>query len=202
MAVGPRVFLRPLAESDREAFTALRVASRAFLEPWEGTPPGGGDNFTPAYFERILASQSETNRRLVIAEVATGDILGHLSLGNIVRGAFQSGYVGYWIGARHAGRGYMTEALALAVAHAFVDLKLHRVEANIVPENAPSKALVKKLGFRREGIAKRYLCINGRWRDHEHWAMTVEDWSRLTRQHETYTKAQAGPSKKRPSAGS
>lgn len=176
---GPRVFLRHPLKSDLAEFQALRLASRAFLTPWESTQPGGIDNFSPAYFERVLSTQSESNHRFLVCDAATGAILGSLSLGNIVRGAFQSCYVGYWIGSKFAGQGLMTEALTLALAHAFQDLALHRVEANIVPENAASKALVRKLGFRLEGVAKRYLCINGRWRDHEHWAMTLEDWRRL-----------------------
>lgn len=181
VATGPRVFLRRPTREDLAEFQALRLASRDFLAPWEATPPDGGDNFTPAYFERVLASQSDLNHRFLLCLVESGAMIGALSLGNVVRGAFQSCYAGYWLGSAYAGQGYMTEALTLALRHAFEKLQLHRVEANIVPENAASKALVRKLGFRREGLARRYLCINGRWRDHEHWAMTIEDWRRLGR---------------------
>jgi [ribosomal protein S5]-alanine N-acetyltransferase len=86
-------------------------------------------------------------------------------------------YVGYWITKDVARQGYMTEGLRLAVAHAFQDLALHRVEANIVPENVGSLALVERCGFHREGLARRLLCLAGKWRDHERWAITVEDWS-------------------------
>jgi [ribosomal protein S5]-alanine N-acetyltransferase len=85
-------------------------------------------------------------------------------------------YLGYWVGAPFEGQGYMREGLALALRRAFGALKLHRVEANIQPENARSIALVKRAGFRREGYSERYLKIAGRWRDHERWAMTVEDY--------------------------
>lgn len=178
---GQRVFLRHPAADDVDEFQALRLASRRFLAPWEATPPDGSDSFTPAYFERVLnTSNSDLNQRFLVCSVESGEIMGAMSVGNIVRGSFQSCYVGYWIGQRYAGHGYMTEALALALRHAFAALKLHRVEANIVPENVASKALVRKLGFRQEGLALRYLRINGRWRDHEHWAMTIEDWQRLS----------------------
>lgn len=176
---GPRAFLRHPTEADSGEFTALRAASRRFLAPWEATPPDGSDSFAPQYFDRVLkSSNSDLNQRFLICSVESGAIMGAVSVGNIVRGAFQSCYTGYWIGQKYAGQGFMTEALTLALRHAFVALELHRVEANIIPENTASKALVRKLGFRQEGLALRYLRINGRWRDHEHWAMTFEDWRR------------------------
>ena len=94
----------------------------------------------------------------------------------IVRGLFHSAYLGYYALAPHAGKGYMTEGMRLVIRHAFVAMKLHRLEANIQPENTASRALVKRLGFRLEGYSPRYLKIAGRWRDHERWALTVEDW--------------------------
>jgi ribosomal-protein-alanine N-acetyltransferase len=99
-------------------------------------------------------------------------------LNEIVRGPAQSAYLGYWIGAPYAKQGYLTEALPLALSHAFHALGLHRVEANIMPTNRPSLALVKRAGFRREGYSPRYLKIAGRWRDHERWALLAEDWQR------------------------
>lgn len=136
--------------------------------------------FSPAVFDRLMTTRrGELNHRFVIClreGELRGAIIGQISLGNIARGAFQSCYVGYWIGAAHAGRGLMTEALGLALKFGFGTLALHRVEANIVPRNKPSRRLVKKLGFRYEGTAKRYLRIAGRWQDHEHWAITAEEW--------------------------
>jgi [ribosomal protein S5]-alanine N-acetyltransferase len=104
-------------------------------------------------------------------------ILGAVELSQISRGGFQSAYLGYHIGASFRGQGYMTEALQLAISHAFRVLKLHRLEANIQPSNHPSLALVKRLGFLREGYSRRYLKVAGRWRDHERWAILKEDWT-------------------------
>jgi len=98
------------------------------------------------------------------------------NLSEIVRGSFQSAYLGYYALAPHAGDGYMSEGLELVLQAAFRNLKLHRVEANIQPRNAASLALVKRAGFRREGFSPRYLKVCGRWRDHERWAMLVDDW--------------------------
>jgi ribosomal-protein-alanine N-acetyltransferase len=102
-------------------------------------------------------------------------LVGHLNLGNIVRRAFSSAYVGYWVDSRVAGRGVIPTALALAVDHAFGPGGLHRVEVNIRPENAPSRRVVEKLGFREEAYHARYMHIDGTWRDHLGYAMTSEE---------------------------
>jgi ribosomal-protein-alanine N-acetyltransferase len=102
--------------------------------------------------------------------------VGSITLSEIVRGRFESAYIGYQIGAPFARQGYMTEALALALQIAFGRLRLHRVEANIQPRNVASIALVRRAGFRREGLSRRYLKIGGRWRDHERWALLAEEW--------------------------
>ena len=118
--------------------------------------------------------------------MADGAILGSINLSEIVRGPFESAYIGYQIGAPFARQGYMTEALSLALRIAFSRLRLHRVEANIQPRNVASVALARRAGFRREGLSRRYLKIGGRWRDHERWALLAEEWRadrrpRLTR---------------------
>ena len=97
-------------------------------------------------------------------------------MSEIVRSAFQSAYLGYYAFRPHAGQGYMTEGLALVLRHAFGTLGLHRLEANIQPANHPSRALVRGLGFRKEGFSPRYLKIGGRWRGHERWAIVREEW--------------------------
>ena len=97
-----------------------------------------------------------------------------MNINEVVRGIFQSGYLGYWIGAPFARQGYVREGLALVVGHAFEELLLHRLEANIMPENAASLALVRGLGFRREGLSPRYLKIAGEWRDHERWSILAD----------------------------
>lgn len=104
-----------------------------------------------------------------------GRIVGVVNLNEIVAGAFHSAYLGYWGMARFAGQGLVAEAVGLACAHAFRDLGLHRVEANVQPGNARSLALVRRLGFRREGFSPRYLRVAGQWRDHERWALLADD---------------------------
>jgi ribosomal-protein-alanine N-acetyltransferase len=98
-----------------------------------------------------------------------------INVNEIVRGAFRSAYLGYYAFLPHVGHGYMSEALALALRWAFGALRLHRVEANIQLGNSASRALVRRLGFRREGFSPRYLKVAGRWRDHERWALLAED---------------------------
>jgi ribosomal-protein-alanine N-acetyltransferase len=105
-----------------------------------------------------------------------GELAGVINLNEIVRGGFRSAYLGYYALAPHHAQGHMSAGLRLVIARAFRLERLHRVEANIQPGNARSIALVKRLGFRLEGFSPRYLKINGRWRDHERWALTVEDW--------------------------
>ena len=111
-----------------------------------------------------------------VIDAVSGELAGVINLSEIVRGAFQSGYLGYFGLAPHVRRGLMTEGMRQVIERAFGDLGLHRVEANIQPGNAASIALVRRLGFGREGYSPRYLRINGRWRDHERWALLQEDW--------------------------
>ena len=175
VAVGDRVFLRRPTGRDREAYLALRHESAAFLRRWEPVPPRGR---TAA--EQIAAwlrsSRGGRHEKLLICRKADGALLGAVNINEIVRGPSQSAYLGYWIGAPYARQGYMAEALRLALAHAFRTLRLHRLEANILPDNRASIALVKRAGFRREGYSPGYLKIAGRWADHVRWALRVEDW--------------------------
>jgi len=114
--------------------------------------------------------------RMLLCRSADGLIVGRFNLNEIVRGAFHSAYMSYWVGASFSGQGFMREGMELVLNHAFTTLGLHRLEANIQPMNAPSVALAKGAGFRLEGLSERYLKIAGEWADHERWAMTVEDW--------------------------
>jgi len=105
------------------------------------------------------------------------ELAGVINISEIVRGVFRSGYLGYYAFSPHSGRGYMTQGLRAVISLAFRRLRLHRLEANIQPDNDASRRLLQRLGFRCEGFSPRYLKIAGRWRDHERWAVTVEEWS-------------------------
>lgn len=170
-AVGERVWLRRPAARDREEFIALNRAS-ARLHRGLVSPPT-----RPEQFEAFLRRSRRADCAcFLVCHVEDGAIVGSITLSQIFRGGFQNAYLGYYVGERYAGRGYMTEALRLVLRHAFERLKLHRLEANIQPENVASLALVRRAGFVREGYSRRYLKICGRWRDHERWALIAEDW--------------------------
>ena len=175
--IGERVYLRVPSARDRTEFLALRRDNRAFLERWEPLGPRGRPNFGPSAIDRFLKqARSAGNRKFLVCLREDDSIIGQVSLNGIVRMSVQSCFMGYWVASSHAHRGLMTEAVRLALRHAFTKLKLHRVEATLMPVNAPSRALAKKCGFRFEGVAKRYLNINGRWEDHERYGITVEEW--------------------------
>jgi ribosomal-protein-alanine N-acetyltransferase len=177
------VLLRPYRRGDGRAWSETRRANEAWLAPWEPTPYGSWFELnSPAAFRSVYADLRRAARQGTAMPFAvclvTGSeerLVGQLTLGNIVRRAFCSGYAGYWVDSRVAGRGVIPTALALAVDHAFSAGGLHRVEVNIRPENQPSRRVVEKLGFRQEAHHERYLHIDGEWRDHIGYAMTVED---------------------------
>jgi ribosomal-protein-alanine N-acetyltransferase len=124
---------------------------------------------------RVLRHEAKAGRCLPFAVTYDGELAGQVTVSNVVRGAFQSASVGYWVDAQLAGRGVVPTALALVVDHCFTDVGLHRIEANVRPENAPSRRVLEKLGFRHEGLHPRFLYIDGEWRDHLSFAVTVED---------------------------
>jgi [ribosomal protein S5]-alanine N-acetyltransferase len=119
---------------------------------------------------------SERHEPLLVCRLADGAIVGFFNISEIIRGGLQSAFVGYGAVAAHARQGHMREGLQLVLACAFDQLGLHRLEANIQPGNQASIALVKGAGFVREGFSERYLLIEGRWRDHERWAISSERW--------------------------
>jgi ribosomal-protein-alanine N-acetyltransferase len=129
---------------------------------------------------RVFLSRAADRRKdargFEIRRDEDGVVLGSIEISRIARGNFQSAYLGYSILPEYRGLGYMTEALQLALRHAFRTLRLHRVEANVEPGNEASLALVRRAGFTREGFSRRYLKLGGRWRDHERWALLAEDW--------------------------
>jgi ribosomal-protein-alanine N-acetyltransferase len=179
---GDGVSLRPAVIGDFPAWARLRDQSRAFLTPWEPTWPE--DDLTRAAFRRRLRRQAEEMERdesfaFLIFDTTSEDLLGGLTLGGIRRGVAQAATLGYWMGARHAGKGHMTRAVAAVVRFGFATLRLHRIEAACIPDNAPSIALLQRNGFRREGLARAYLKINDAWRDHVLFALIDGEATRL-----------------------
>lgn len=178
--IGERVCLRYPVDADRDEFVALRRSSREHLEQWEPIPPSGLDLFSPEAFDRELeSSNTEREQKWLVCMRDTGAVVGRIALGNIERGPFENGRFGYWMGAEYAGQGLMSEALSLAVTHAFAGsddggLGLHRVCANTLPRNVASRRVLEKVGFVREGLSEKYLQIQGVWEDHERWGMTRE----------------------------
>lgn len=169
--VASRVFVRAPASSDREEFVALMRASRSFHRPWATAPTDYGR------FDAYLADARRPDfEALLVCRREDLAIVGFFNLSQIVRGSMQSAYLGYAVGKPFAGHGYMREGLEEVLEYAFVTLKLHRIEANIQPGNHASIALARGAGFKKEGFSPRYLKIGGRWRDHERWAIRVEDW--------------------------
>jgi [ribosomal protein S5]-alanine N-acetyltransferase len=165
------ILLSAPAAADAAEFTDAVRASRSLHAPWID-PPDTADRFA-AYLARATRQDQAA---YLIRHAECGRLAGYVNISNIVRGALQSGYLGYAGFASHAGRGLMTEGLRAVISHAFGELGLHRLEANIQPGNAPSLAVVRKLGFRREGYSRDYLFIDGQWRDHERWALLAGNW--------------------------
>jgi [ribosomal protein S5]-alanine N-acetyltransferase len=162
----PRVYLRPVGRRDRTEFLGLMQESRTLHEPWISPP------LTPLAFQNYLArTQRDDHEGLLVCIRDTDAITGVINLNNIVRGTFLSASLGYYAASRYAGRGYMQEGLELVKTHAFRSLGLHRLEANIQPDNQRSIALVRRCGFVKEGISHAFLYLAGRWRDHERWAV-------------------------------
>jgi ribosomal-protein-alanine N-acetyltransferase len=165
---GDRLLLRPPRLDDFAAWAALRALSRGFLQPWEPTWPA--DDLTrTAYRRRLARYQSEIERDEAYPFFvfdAGGQLLGGLNLTNVRRGAASMASLGYWMGQPHAGKGVMTEAVRMLAPFAARRLALRRIEAACLPENAASLRLLEKAGFLREGYARDYLAIDGKWRDH------------------------------------
>lgn len=174
---GERVFIRHPLPQDRDEFLHVLRRSRAFHEPWNPRPPAGVDAYADDAFDRLIATARTENRaRFLVCLTTTGEIVGAVNFGEIIRGVLQQAFCGYWVDVHRQGNGYMTEAIPLALHFAFDELGLHRIEANIQPHNRASISLIRRCGFRKEGFSPRYLKIDGCWCDHERWAMTVEDW--------------------------
>jgi len=188
---GRRLFLRSLRMADFQAWSEVRNRSRDWLTKWEPrrTPgqPEPSDN-REAFAARCRARDRERQLGsgygfgIFIREdgaprtVSNGRFVGEINLNSVQRGPFQNAYVGYWIDEKFAGQGYVPEALVVLARFAFEELGLHRLQIAIIPRNKASRRVVEKLGLREEGIAARYLEINGTWEDHVRYAITAEEW--------------------------
>jgi [ribosomal protein S5]-alanine N-acetyltransferase len=167
----PGVYLRAPGRRDQHEFIFLMRASRSFHRPW-ATAPTDEERFA-AY---LADSRRPDFEAMLVCREQDDAIVGFFNLSQIARGYFQSAYLGYAVAKRFAGQGYMRAGIELVLRHAFINLRLHRIEANIQPDNRASIALASGAGFRREGFSPRYLKIGGRWRDHERWAILAEEW--------------------------
>jgi [ribosomal protein S5]-alanine N-acetyltransferase len=173
------VELHPLRRRDADEWSRLRRANEDWLSPWEpSSPVPWSDRHTPATYRamrRAVTRRARLGTSVPLAVRVEGRLAGQVTLDNIVRGAMRGGHLGYWIDRRVAGHGMASLAVALVCDHAFGAVGLHRVEADIRPENLPSRRLVERLGFRQEGLLRRYLDIDGDWRDHLAYALLAED---------------------------
>jgi ribosomal-protein-alanine N-acetyltransferase len=178
---GRRVLLRPLVASDFPAWREVRRRNEDWLTKWEPTRLVGQPDVVEdrdAFSVRCSARQRE--RQLGagygFGVFVDGALAGEINLSSVQRGPFQSGYIGYWIDQARAGHGYTPEAVVVMARFAFEELRLHRIQISIIPRNGASRRVVEKLGIRNEGVAERYLEINGVWEDHVRYALTVEEW--------------------------
>jgi len=169
--VADRVFIRHPRAEDRSQYIASVRRSRKLHRPW-ASPVASAE----AFRTRLALSRPPTRAAFFIFLRDAKALVGVVDLTEIVRGSFQSAYLGYFAFEPYAGRGLMREGLAQVIDHAFGDMGLHRLEANIQPGNDASRIVVRALGFRQEGFSPRYLRINRRWKDHERWAILAEDW--------------------------
>jgi ribosomal-protein-alanine N-acetyltransferase len=178
---GKRVTLRPLVVEDFSQWREVRTANDEWLTRWEPQRISGQPDVVhsrSAFSSRCAARQRER-------QLGTGfgfgvfiehRLIGEMNVSALQRGPFQNAYVGYWIDERVAGQGYTPEALAVAMRFSFEELRLHRLQIAIIPRNGPSRRVVEKLNIRLEGLAERYLEINGVWEDHLRYAITSEEW--------------------------
>ncbi|HEX7094864.1 MAG TPA: GNAT family protein [Acidimicrobiales bacterium] len=178
---GRRVVLRGLVPADFPAWREVRRRNTEWLTKWEPSrAPGQPDVVEDPHAFAARCNARERERQMGagygFGVFAEGALAGEMNLSSIQRGPFQNAYVGYWIDHAKAGKGYTPEALVVVARFAFEDLALHRLQISIVPRNHASRRVVEKLGIRSEGIAQRYLEINGVWEDHIRYAITAEEW--------------------------
>lgn len=179
LIVGERVYLRRPQLKDAAAFISAVKASQRLHGQWVRAPASRA--IFAAYVRLFAGTRSRdaafaTHVGLVACRREDNALVGVLNFSEIIRSALQSAFLGYYALTPHAGEGYMSEGLSLAIRIAFGPLRLHRIEVNIQPGNKRSSSLVRRAGFKREGYSRRYAKIAGRWRDHVRWALLAEDW--------------------------
>ncbi len=180
---GKRVMMRPLAPADFPQWSEVRLRNESWLLPWEplrssrvADPTRSRDAFSSRCAARDRERQAGTAYGFGV--FVDNAFAGEVNVNNIIRGALQSGTIGYWIDRARAGHGYIAEGVAVVTRFAFEEMHLHRLEICIVPRNTNSRRVMEKLQFREEGVALRYLEINGAWEDHMRFAITAEEWAR------------------------
>ena len=176
---GGAIRVRPARMRDGAHWSRIRLAERDNLEPWEPTAELNWSerhnvSAWPPMFSGLRA-EARRGRMLPYVIDLDGRFCGQLTIGNVTHGALRSAWIGYWVSAEVAGGGVATGALALALDHCFGPVGLHRVEATVRPENVASRRVLAKVGFREEGLLRRYLNVDGGWRDHLLLALTVEE---------------------------
>jgi [ribosomal protein S5]-alanine N-acetyltransferase len=173
------VALRPLRRTDRERWQRLRLNDEALIRRWDPTARNGWrqQHSAAAFHEHRVALRAAARRghAFPFAVTVRGSFAGQVTVAGVQGFPVQSGWVGYWVGSEFTGHGVATLAVALGVGHALGAGGLHRVDATVAPENAASRRVLEHLGFRQEGLLRRYLDVDGAWRDHQLWALTVEE---------------------------
>lgn len=170
-----RIGIRPVRLRDARALERELLGNRGWLRQWEATNPHGPLNFDVRSSIRSLQQSARAGYGLPFVIEVDGELAGQLNVSSIAYGSLSSATIGYWVAERFAGLGATPTAVALATDHCFFGVGLHRMEICIRPENAPSLRVVEKLGFRYEGLRRRYIHINGDWRDHFCFALTVDE---------------------------
>ena len=178
---GRRVTLRTLTPSDYDQWIEVRDRCRTWLLPWEprpkGAPPAAEDRNSFASRCSLRERERQLGTGYGFGIFVGRRLVGELTVSSVQRGPFQSAFVGYWVDQAEAGQGLVPEAVVVALAFAFEDLGLHRIEISIIPRNSRSLRVVEKLGIRSEGVALRFLQIDGEWEDHARFAITDDEWT-------------------------
>ena len=179
---GRRVMLRPLVAPDFSAWSDVRVRNEQWVVPWEPSRlPNQADPTRQRDAFSTRCTARDRDRQMGVAYAfglfVDNSLAGEVNLNNLVRGAQQTGTIGYWIDQARAGHSYVAEGVCVLIRFAFDELRLHRLEVCIIPRNETSRRVMDKLGLRDEGVALRFLEINGIWEDHVRYGITAEEWN-------------------------